>query len=286
MIKMAAERDIPVISVCLITYNHAPFITQAIESILMQKHGFSWELIIADDGSSDGTTEIILEFKNKYPDLIRPIIREKNVGAFQNWKEMLNAAKGKYIAYLEGDDYWTDCNKLKEQATILESNPQYIGCFHNCEERFDNDGTKASFLYCSFPGSTDISFSDLVYKNLIPSCSMFYRNIEANRLPDWFGELKMGDWPLHLLNATIGKYRFIPKVMGVHRHHTGSTWMQLNTQDTNQYVLDAYETFIRVFANQVIYQRQLITAKQLFLHPPKPSMKRRAANFIKKFIDR
>jgi glycosyltransferase involved in cell wall biosynthesis len=282
MSTLTAEPKTPLISVCLITYNHAPFLSQAIESILMQKHDYSWELIIADDNSTDATREIILRFKEKHPELIRTILREKNVGAFQNWRDMLNNARGKYIAYLEGDDYWTDWNKLNEQATFLEANHEYIGCFHNCEERFDNDDTRASFLYCSFPGTVDISFQDLIYSNVIPSCSMFYRNEGANKIPDWFRQLKMGDWPLHLLNTTIGKYKYIPKVMGVHRNHQGSTWMSLPVETANQYILEAYDVMIDGFSDKMEFQRKLIEARRNLMTPPKISFQRRCVNFIKR----
>jgi glycosyltransferase involved in cell wall biosynthesis len=275
----------PIISVCLITYNHAPFLRQAIESILMQKHNFSWELIVADDNSTDSTREIVLEFKEKYPEIVRTLFQEKNVGAFCNWKDMINAARGKYIAYLEGDDYWTDWNKLNEQVTFLEKGDGYIGCFHNCEERFDHDDLKASFLYCSFPGTLDVSFQDLIYKNVIPSCSMVYRNEEFNKVPDWFSKLKMGDWPLHLLNATVGKYKYIPKVMGVHRNHNGSTWMALPYEKANQYILEAYDVMIEAYSDKIYFQNQLITAKKTLLNPPDISFKSRCINFIKRFVN-
>ena len=120
----------PLLSVCLITYNHFKYIKQAIDGVLMQKVDFSWELIIADDFSTDGTREILLEYKKKYPQFITLILQEKNVGAAQNWLDLITSPKSKYIAYLEGDDYWTDENKLQKQIDFLEENEGYSGCFH------------------------------------------------------------------------------------------------------------------------------------------------------------
>ena len=111
--------EAPLLSVCLITYNHNKYIREAIESILMQKVNFTWELIIADDFSTDGTREIVLEYKEKYPDFIKLILQEKNVGATRNWIDLIIAPKSKYIAYFEGDDYWTNPYKLQKQRDFI-----------------------------------------------------------------------------------------------------------------------------------------------------------------------
>src|ERR1700741_4673788 len=120
----------PLVSVCLITYNHAPYLRQAIESVLAQKTSFSTEFIIADDFSTDGARDIIKEYVSKDPGRIHAILRDRNIGAGPNFIEMLQAAKGKYIAYLEGDDYWTDPNKLQKQIDFLEQHPDFALCFH------------------------------------------------------------------------------------------------------------------------------------------------------------
>lgn len=126
---MNKEKDSVLISVCLITYNHAAFIRQAIEGVLMQKIDFPWEFIIADDKSTDGTTDILLEYQKKYPRLIKLLLQEKNVGPGKNWMDLISAPKGKYIAYIEGDDYWTDNYKLQKQVNFIEANPSYSICW-------------------------------------------------------------------------------------------------------------------------------------------------------------
>src|SRR5260221_9377408 len=104
----------PLLSVCLITYNHSKFIRQAIEGVLMQSVNFSWELIIADDCSTDGTREILLEYKQKYPDFIKLILQKQNVGPAKNWLGLITSPKSKYIAYFEGDDFWIHPFKLQK----------------------------------------------------------------------------------------------------------------------------------------------------------------------------
>src|SRR5688572_11378120 len=124
----------PIVSVCLITYNHVSFIRDAIEGVLSQKVNFPWEFIIADDFSVDGSRDIVVEYQKKYPELIRLILQEKNVGAANNWFDLMKAPKGKYIAYFEGDDYWIDDHKLQKQVDFLEKNEKYVGCSSNVYE--------------------------------------------------------------------------------------------------------------------------------------------------------
>ncbi|GHU81665.1 glycosyl transferase [Bacteroidia bacterium] len=122
--------DSTILSVCLITYNHVNYIQQSIEGILMQKVNFRWKLIIADDFSTDGTREVIQEYKNKYPDFLTLILQKRNVGALKNWIDLISYPQSKYIVYFEGDDYWTDPHKLQKQVDFLEANPEYSLCTH------------------------------------------------------------------------------------------------------------------------------------------------------------
>lgn len=142
---MADDQSI-LVSICCITYNHAPFIRKALDGFLMQQPPSSipsgakmsdWcEILIHDDCSNDGTTEIIKEYAAKYPNLIYPLYEEENqyskIGTagidFFNY----NRARGKYIAYCEGDDYWTESNKLQKQVDFMEVHPDYSLCMHGC----------------------------------------------------------------------------------------------------------------------------------------------------------
>ena len=114
----------PLVSVKMITYNHAPYIAQAIEGVLQQKTSFPVELIIGEDCSTDGTREIVLNFQQKYPNVIRVITSDQNVGMKKNSKRLRNTFRGKYLAYCEGDDYWHDPHKLAKQVNYLESHPE------------------------------------------------------------------------------------------------------------------------------------------------------------------
>ena len=120
----------PLLSIVTITYNHEPYIAKTIEGVLMQQVKFPIELIIAEDCSTDGTRSICQQYAEQYPDLIRLITSESNVGAIANERRAMLAARGKYIALCEGDDYWTDPLKLQKQVDFLEAHPDYSVTFH------------------------------------------------------------------------------------------------------------------------------------------------------------
>lgn len=119
------------VSVVLLTYNHSAYIRQAIESVLMQKTDFAWELLIGEDASTDGTAKIVEEMAQQ-DHRICAYLRKENLGATRNLYDLVSRAKGEYIAYLEGDDYWCDEMKLQRQADFLKSHPEYGGCTHPC----------------------------------------------------------------------------------------------------------------------------------------------------------
>jgi glycosyltransferase involved in cell wall biosynthesis len=116
----------------MVTYNQAPYIARAIESVMMQKTDFAFELVLSDDCSSDGTGEICRSYKDRYPDRIRLLLSEKRLGMAGNAVKTLDACTGKYIAICDGDDFWTSPDKLQKQAAIMESHEEYTICAHLC----------------------------------------------------------------------------------------------------------------------------------------------------------
>ena len=142
--------EIPVVSICSITYNHANYIRDTIESFLMQKTNVPIEIIIHDDASTDGTTEIIKEYSIKFPNIIIPIIQTEN--QYSKGVRGIAArftfprARGKYIALCEGDDYWTDPYKLQKQVDFLEANPDCSLCFH-ASKLIHADNTNKSYIH-------------------------------------------------------------------------------------------------------------------------------------------
>jgi len=140
MVNNKCEMMKPLVSIVCITYNHEPYLRQALDSFLMQKTSFAYEIVLAEDCSTDGTRKICAEYAAKYPDMIYYINRDHNVGYNENEYEAMSAAKGKYIAYCEGDDYWTIPDKLQRQVDFLECHPEYSVCWHRCKHRISETG--------------------------------------------------------------------------------------------------------------------------------------------------
>lgn len=208
---------------CVITYNHAKYIAQAIESVLAQELSCSYEIVIADDCSSDGTREIIEAYRKKWPHLIRVIYQEVNVRAAQNFLDLLNAAKGDYIGYLEGDDYYLDTNKLQKQVDFLEANPDFAGCFHDMQI-VDSDGNTLDEHYPLKLKTGRISQADLIVAgNNSQSNSRVFRRACIQPMPDWYTPYP-SDFGLEILVAEFGDWAYLDEVMSAYRVHEAGTF--------------------------------------------------------------
>ena len=126
----------PLLTALIVTYNHKNHISKAIESVLAQKTNFDFQIWILDDCSTDGTSDIVREYANKYPEKIIHILREHNLGGIQNAYQAISKIDTKYYSTLEGDDYWCDENKLQIQVDILENNPDCSFCAHNTLKQY------------------------------------------------------------------------------------------------------------------------------------------------------
>jgi glycosyltransferase involved in cell wall biosynthesis len=210
------------ISVCTVTYNHASYIAQAIESVLMQRRsGLEIEMIIGEDVSTDDTRSIVADYAQRYPEVIKPIFHEKNVGPGYNSLACLNACTGEFIAALEGDDYWTDPNKLQKQVDFLKAHPDYTLCFHNV--RIEKEGVIGNTLYNSSDQATTTTAIDLAIRNYISTVSCVYRRV-LTEIPAWFAVVPAGDFSLNMMHARHGKIGYLSDIMAVYREHAQSSW--------------------------------------------------------------
>ena len=173
------------VSIIMLTYNHEKFIAQAVKSALFQLTDFDYEIVIGDDCSTDRTQEIIRELAIKNPEKIRPILRQKNLGASKNFLSVLASCQGEYIAMLEGDDYWISPDKLQKQVDMLDANPELAISFHNiiC---FYEDGSKQPWEYCQRNQKPISTLEDLLHGNFIPTCSVMFRNGLIKDFPEWY----------------------------------------------------------------------------------------------------
>jgi glycosyltransferase involved in cell wall biosynthesis len=213
----------PKVSVLLLTYNHERFIGDAIEGFLIQKTNFPCELVIADDCSTDGTREVIRRYWEKHPDRIRLLLNRHNLHGGHTMTRAYQACRGQYVAYVEGDDYWTAPDKLQRQADLLDRHPDYAICFHSVMMIWD-DGSRAPMLYRPARIRDRYTLRDLVEKNFIASCSVMYRRAVLDRWPAWFYSMPVGDWSQHVLHAQHGDIGYLDEPMGVYRQHRGGVY--------------------------------------------------------------
>lgn len=231
------------VSVLMITYNHVRFVAQAIESVLAQKTSFAYELVIGEDCSVDGTRDVVRTYQDRYPDVIRALLRDRNLGMMDNLIQTHCECRGQYVALLEGDDFWTTPDKLQVQADYLDEHPACAICFHANSIQYEDGRPPRTYLP---PGRrAEYSIEDLLVSDLMYTCSVMYRRGLFGEFPAWFRDLPMGDWPLHLLNAQHGQIGYIDRVMSTYRVHPGGLWSRLGRVERLHWEIRAYELFAR-----------------------------------------
>ena len=217
------------VSVCITTYNHEQFIAQALDGVLSQQTNFDYEILLGEDQSSDRTREIAKEYAARHPERIRLFLHDyphdyqRNGGA-NNFVHNIKNARGKYIALLDGDDYWTSPQKLQKQVDLLEAHPECSGCFHNVLMDHEGAPEKNRLFHMAPLAKRYFGLKDIVSSHFIPTCSTVFRASMFAEFPDWYLEMPMGDWPLHILNAEHGPYAYLDEVMATYRIHGGGVW--------------------------------------------------------------
>jgi len=209
------------VSIFMLTYNQEQFIAQTIESVLMQKTNFSYQLVIGEDCSTDATRSICKSYAQQFPEKIKLLAPlEKNIGLIANYMRTIKECNGKYIAICDGDDYWIDEYKLQKQVDFLENNPDFSMVYTRVRKLFPNGAFKESVVN---PKKTT-SIDDLISDNYIPSVTALFKNIQnhQNQLPDWILNFPYGDWPTYLWTIRNGgKIHFLDEVTAVYRMDIG-----------------------------------------------------------------
>lgn len=252
---MVIDEDIKVSILCL-TYNHEKYIRDALQGFVNQKTNFKFEVIVHDDASTDNTQKIILEYADKYPDIIVPILQKEN--QHSKGKRVFNSCifpilRGKYIAFCEGDDYWTDSNKIQLQYEMLQANPECGMCTHITKVINMKDGKVSGFFpskrYNLCEGILDSSIQmDIIVNDFfhLNSC-MFKRNdfeeFYRNK-PQYARLMPVGDVPLLIHFANLAPIYFINKEMSVYRRGTEGSWT-IRVRNNNEKFLIHNEKMIR-----------------------------------------
>ena len=219
------------VSVLCLCYNHEPYIKDALDGFVKQKTTFPFEVLIHDDASTDKSAEIIREYEAKYPDIIKPIYQTENQHSqgIKIVKEfLLPKVRGKYIAFCEGDDFWTDENKLQKQVDFLEANPEYTVCTHNtiiCVMKTAHEGEERIY----FPtGNKEITPEEAILKVPVYHLSSVLVKTDfylATR-PAWMNMLPgVGDFPNAIYFSISGRVMFLgDEIMSYYRNGTPGSW--------------------------------------------------------------
>ena len=222
----SALSENPLVSVHMITYNHEPYIREAIEGVIKQEASFPIELVIGEDCSTDRTREIVLEYQSKHPGIIRVLIAEKNVGANKNSRRVHKACRGKYIAYCEGDDYWHRKDKLSSQVAYMEDHPD-IGMLHTGGIILDEIAGTKTLIVPIYKNEHDI-YRYLIYGEYhILTCTALVRRklleeIREKYAEDFSDTYNLGDRQTWFHFARESRIACLPKDYGTYRMHTDS----------------------------------------------------------------
>lgn len=211
------------VSACIITFNHEKFIEAAIEGALKQNITYSYEIVIADDHSTDSTRNICENFAKKNPDKIRLIANEANLGMQKNWINAILSCKGKYIAICEGDDFWTDPSKIQRQVDFLELHPDFILTFHNAYI-INSKNELISNSKLPTKRQKDLSSEELIQGALVLTLTMCFRNM-IKKFPEGMLKVQNVDTFLISILGTYGKAHFHEDIdLAAYRVHENGVW--------------------------------------------------------------
>jgi len=224
----------PLLSICVISYNQEEYIEDALDSFLMQKTEFPFEIVIDDDASDDGTAIIISRYKSRFPNIIKSNSRKKNIGSRRNFIENIKRATGKYIAFCDGDDYWIDPFKLQKQVDFLERNED----FSICASRYEVHPTRK---ISNFKG--EYTHSDLLKKNILGTLTVVFRSRLINsKMFEILDNKPVCDWIMWLYLSKYGKIKILEDISAVYRVHDKGIFSSLSWFGQLKIELDFYKS--------------------------------------------
>ncbi|MCH3881558.1 MULTISPECIES: glycosyltransferase family 2 protein [Tenacibaculum] len=241
------EGKTALVTIKVITYNHAKFIKECLDAILMQETNFDFEILIAEDQSNDGTREICIEYAKKHPDRIRLLLnsRENNIPINGNPSGTFNSVyanfsiHSKYITMIEGDDYWTDKHSLQKRVDFLEKNKEYVLCFHNAKIYHQSSHKFHDKFKSPFFKSVSLEKHQILNSN-ITTLTLLYRNGLVDVFDEKMTNIISGDTILRGKLANFGKARYIHEIKpSVYRVHAGGISYEKSFKEIKEGALNA-----------------------------------------------
>ena len=280
----------PLVSVVCLCYNHEKTVAQAIESVLAQKTDFPFELIVHDDASVDSTPQIIRAYAEKYPDIIVPVLQTENKMQTCNIAETYISPllRGEYVAVCEGDDYWTDPEKLALQVRAMRADPGITMCFHAVTQVLPG-GEEQICRPCKETGAVP---AELVVKRggmFCPSVSLLVRRDIADLWPEYRRQADVYDYPLQALSASAGKVWYLDRVMAAYRFQYENSWTARRADVTDAAHLENETRWLMLFnedtdgrfAYEIDYHLAHMWFTEYRKHP-EIELREKARSYIKK----
>lgn len=239
-------------SVSIVTFQQVDYIRQAVESAVNQTTTFDYEVLVGDDASTDGTQDVLRALQSEAPDKVKLLIADKNYGDFglSNVMATIDAAQGEYIAFMDGDDYWTSPDKLQRQIDFMDAHPECNVSAHRVQHLAD-DGSQSLSVS---PGNGDglWEVDELFNVNFTPKSATVVRRSAIAQVPDWYRTTKVASsaWLFNLLAAKGGKVGFLDDVMAVHRIHGASITVHFGARRLLLDKLDALETLASYYPDR------------------------------------
>lgn len=248
------EQTMPLLSISMTTFNLERLLPRAIESVLAQKVSFPIELVLGDDGSTDGTLRIAGSYADRYPNVIRLFAREKNVGIQRNTYETLDRCRGKYTAWLDADDYWTDSHKLAKQVEVLEADSSISVCGHYVRW-VTIDGEEKRTVYPAVPPGR-YGIEEILRHNFVPTPSVVFRTGAHRTVPSWYFDIEsLSDWIYWIISAESGDIYLLDGVMADYTLSSTSSFMSRGHLYWNQADANFYErldSFVRPGLRRIV----------------------------------
>ena len=212
------------VSVLCVTYNHERYIARALDSFLAQEVDFPYEIIIADDCSTDNTLNILRSYATKFPETIRVLSSNRNLGAMENGKRAISAGRGKYFSMCDGDDYFIDTKKLKISHDFMESDESFSMVFTPALVVDESTGKEKirNRYYQHEINLIDLNWILKKGGGFFPTCTSFYRSSVFSNMPKWFYQHSTGDYPCAILAILKGRIGYVDEVTGCYWKNTNS----------------------------------------------------------------
>lgn len=227
--RKAEDPELPLISVCVVTYNHRLYLSDCLDGILKQEGDFRLEILIHDDASEDGARELIEDYERRFPEIIKPILQTEN--QYSKGKTNITGifniprARGEFLAVMDGDDYYCDPRKLEKQIRCFQREEELVFCFHSAKVLLPDGSFGNSALMRPYRGSRILSGAELVdRRGGAPFASFLFRREILEALPDYYFDCPVGDRPLEWIAASCGKSFYLDEPLSVYRFQHSGSW--------------------------------------------------------------